>query len=383
MKRKFTAISLLILSLVLAACYLPGRQNGNVPLSNEDMVNTAAAKTVSALGTLIAAGQNPTLGGPLATSTATPAPTQAPSATDTPLPQSTASPTATSAAADVPCNRASFVRDVTIPDNSTVPPNTPFTKTWELKNTGSCTWTTGYSVVFAGRGSAMSAAAAPILSSGEVKPGDSVQVSVGMRAPDQDGDYEGYWELRSADNQMFGTGEKGAAPFFVKIHVADSYSFSDHMCSAQWSTGSGTLPCPGKEGDAQGYILKLDKPNLEDHQEREGAALLTGPQPVAGGYIVGHYPAVIVPDQADFRATLSCKPDANGCYVHFKVTYQVDNGDEQILGEWNEGLDGGVTTAVKDLDMVSGKATSFSLYVYVNGDPNQAKAIWFDPRIVK
>ena len=35
---------------------------------------------------------------------------------------------------------ASFVMDVTIPDNTIIAPNTAFTKTWRVKNTSSCTW---------------------------------------------------------------------------------------------------------------------------------------------------------------------------------------------------------------------------------------------------
>jgi hypothetical protein len=69
--------------------------------------------------------------------------------------------------------------------------------------------------------------------------------------------------------------------------------------------------------------------------------------------------------------------------VHFKVTYSVDNGAEQLLGEWNEGYEGGVTEAVKDLDMVAGRSTMFYFYVNVNGAPDQSKALWFFPRIIK
>jgi len=38
---------------------------------------------------------------------------------------------------------AKFVLDVTIPDNSVISSNTAFTKTWRLKNTGTCTWDIG------------------------------------------------------------------------------------------------------------------------------------------------------------------------------------------------------------------------------------------------
>jgi hypothetical protein len=122
---------------------------------------------------------------------------------------------------------------------------------------------------------------------------------------------------------------------------------------------------------------------LEDGQDREGPGLLVMAQPSPDGWIVGKFPPVFVPANADFRALLSCQPGTNGCFVKFKVTYRVDNGDEQLLGEWNEGSEGGITNAIKDLDVVAGRSTAFSLYLYVTGTPEQSKGIWFNPRIIK
>ena len=43
-------------------------------------------------------------------------------------------------------NSASFVADVTIPDNSTVAGGSTFTKTWRISNTGTCVWGPGYTL---------------------------------------------------------------------------------------------------------------------------------------------------------------------------------------------------------------------------------------------
>ena len=169
----------------------------------------------------------------------------------------------------------------------------------------------------------------------------------------------------------------------MKINVADEYAFASLACSAEWSTGAGALPCPGTESDAQGYVLLAENPAMEDSQEREGPGLLVFAQPVPGGYIVGKFPPVVVPSEADFRATLGCQPGASGCFVRFRVTYRVDGGNEELLGEWNEGSEGGITNAIKDLDMVGGRSTAFTFYLYVAGSPEQSKGVWFNPRIVK
>ena len=45
-------------------------------------------------------------------------------------------------------DRAQFVADVTVPDGTRYDPGATFTKTWRLKNIGTCTWTTSYTLVF-------------------------------------------------------------------------------------------------------------------------------------------------------------------------------------------------------------------------------------------
>jgi hypothetical protein len=377
----------LILGTILVSCGLVSRKTP-VAAGEQAQVNTAAAKTIAALSTELAAGRNITLGAPSPTITpippsATPLPptaTLAPGATLTP----DAVLTATAAGTEVPCNRAAFVQDVTIPDNSTILPNSSFTKKWQLKNTGSCTWNNTYSVVFAGKGISMNGpAATAIIPNGEVKPGEVVTVSVLLRAPGETGDYEGYWMLRSGDNKTFGTGSNAAAPFYVKIHVAEKYSFAEHLCSAQWSNASTSLPCPGSEGDSAGFVLPLKDPKLENNEQPEGLGFLTVAPAVSGRYIVGKFEPVMVPRDSDFRVTIGCPPDITGCYVRFKITFRIDNGDEQLLGEWNEGYEGSVTNIIKDMDVMVGRSTAFYFYLYVSGDPGQSRGIWFNPRIVR
>lgn len=387
--RRFTAAWIVILAAAaLAACAVPARQPART-LSAEDVMRTEAAKTVAAIATGLAEGKNPTLVG--AAETPSPPPTAttaaaAPSPTaveETPTPAPDASPTLTPDPG-TPCNQAQFVRDVTIPDGSKVLPGSPFTKTWELKNTGSCTWDSSYSVMFAGRGDAMGGpGSAPLVTEGEVKPGETALVSVDLRAPLEPGEYKGYWMLRGPNNNPFGTGPNGASPFFVLISVADEYSFAEHACSAKWSTAAGDLPCPGKEDDQQGFVIPVENPKMEDGQEREGLGILVKAQPAAGGYIVGRFPQIAVPEASDFRAEISCQHGAEGCYVRFRVTYQIEDGPEIVLGEWNEGYEGGTGRAVADLDALAGKAVSFNLYLYAAGTPEASRGIWFFPRIVK
>ncbi|MBE0699444.1 MAG: hypothetical protein IH586_21180, partial [Anaerolineaceae bacterium] len=160
----------------LSACNLP--RQGDDGISKESRIITAAAQTVAAINTINAPGYTPPPGS--VTQTFTPAAV-------TPTPRGTAVPTSTATSSE-PCNRASFEGDATIPDGSILPPNSRFTKTWLVKNTGSCTWKTGYNVVFSGRGESLTNAAAfPLL--GEIKPGETTPVSVELTAPGSSGEY--------------------------------------------------------------------------------------------------------------------------------------------------------------------------------------------------
>ena len=46
------------------------------------------------------------------------------------------------------CDWAAFITDVTVPDGTQFAPGEVFTKTWRLKNIGTCTWTPDYDIAF-------------------------------------------------------------------------------------------------------------------------------------------------------------------------------------------------------------------------------------------
>jgi len=147
----------------------------------------------------------------------TPTPTQEPTVEEpspTPLPTFTPLPTAT----EIPCDRATFVTDVTVPDGADYSPGDVFTKTWRLKNTGSCTWTSGYDLVF-DHGDQMSAPAVAQLTSGTVGPNQTLDVSVQLTAPGSEGGYKGYFKLRNPQGVIFGIGATGNIAFWVEIEV--------------------------------------------------------------------------------------------------------------------------------------------------------------------
>ncbi len=185
--------------LALTACNLPAA--GATPTLDPGAIFTAAAQTVEAQLT-----QSALINPPTATETPPP-PTDTPAAAT-----NTASPT------PLPCNAARFVTDVNYPDGAIVEANTTFTKTWRLRNVGSCTWTSGYKLVF-DHGDSMNAPAETTLTTGTVPPGGTVDISVELKAPATPGTYKGYFKLRSPEGIVFGLGASAQNPFWVEIVV--------------------------------------------------------------------------------------------------------------------------------------------------------------------
>ena len=204
-KPKHLLVSMLILgALLLGACNLPtaGENTGDADATT--VASTAGAVFTHAAETAAVALPSATTA-PLATEL----PTNTPMPTASPLPPATNTP--------IPCNRASFVDDVTYDDGSEIPAGTAFTKTWRIKNNGSCAWNTSY-VVFFDTGEQMGAAASVALV-GTVNPGATVDISVDLTAPANPGSYQGNFKLRSHDNIVFGINADAQGPFWVKIVV--------------------------------------------------------------------------------------------------------------------------------------------------------------------
>jgi len=131
------------------------------------------------------------------------------SVTNTPLPTATAV---------TYCDWVMFLKDVTIPDGTQMGPGEVFTKIWRLQNRGTCTWTSDYMLVFTG-GDQMGATTAVRLPGG-VAPGQALDVSVTLTAPNSLGHQVGYWMLRNPSGVLFGYGNSAERAFYVEIKVA-------------------------------------------------------------------------------------------------------------------------------------------------------------------
>ncbi len=183
-------LSLAFLALLLTSC---GLSENDVQSTVAVAVNNAVT-TVNAQYTQIALLTPSVTNTPLATST--------PAFTATPAVTATTSSLTGGTGATSGCDVMSFVADVTVSDGDEITAGTPFTKTWSVKNDGTCDWTTSYSLIYSsgdqmgGPSSSTLPAAVPV--------GTTANVSVTLTAPTAAGTYTGYWAIANSSGQAFG-----------------------------------------------------------------------------------------------------------------------------------------------------------------------------------
>ncbi len=170
-------------ALVLSGC--SGQASAQAPTSTATEAPAPAATEVIATEVPVdAPATNPPVDETLAT--ATPPPTEA-----IPPTQAIERP------ANAPdcTNSASFVADVTMPDNSDVGAGSKFTKTWRVSNTGTCIWGPDYTLAPYSEEQLGSPAA---LALAITYPGQTLDISVDLTAPNSLGKHRGNFVIKNA-----------------------------------------------------------------------------------------------------------------------------------------------------------------------------------------
>lgn len=230
---KFRLVSVytftIIGAILLSACGATAATEVPTSTVNPDDIRTQAVGTFSAD----------------LTATAFAAPTNTPAVSPTPLvtvtglatntglvPFGTTAPAAGAGGA-TSCYGLSFVRDVSIPDNTPVTPGQTFTKTWEVKNAGSCAWDAGFKFGFTG-GEQMGGTTYTLPSS--VAAGAVTSISVPMTAPNKTGTLRGNWRMSTASGQYFGD------EVYVQVVIGGSGAAATNTTGAPAAATSTTAP---------------------------------------------------------------------------------------------------------------------------------------------
>lgn len=372
MSRKSLSIAFAMAFLLIAqaACNMPSNPATPDTFATLNGIYTASALTIEAAGTQTGFTATPGLPQPTVTLAGSPTATNQ-AVLPSPAPQSK-------------CDAAQFLGDVTYPDGSVIPRNTTFVKIWRIKNVGTCTWTTSYSLVFTS-GDSMGAPAT-VAMPGTVNPGQYIEIPVTLKAPNKDGKYRGYWKLRNSSGVLFGIGAQADTAFWVDIHVTGpshvAYNFADNYCQAEWTNGDNALPCPGTDGAPQGSVIRLNSPRLENGSKENEPGLLTYPQDRRNGFISGEFPAFTVQAGDRFRTIINCQYNSPKCDVVFRLDYR-NNGQVKTLASWHEVYEGKYYPIDLDLSSLAGETLKFILHVSANGGNSQDYALWLNPHIVR
>jgi polar amino acid transport system substrate-binding protein len=124
----------------------------------------------------------------------TPTPTPPPAATNTPAPPP-------------PCSKVlTLVKHVSYDDKNgsdppVLSPGQAFTKTWQVRNDGTCTWDSSYRLDFASGGRMHGQ---PVAVQGQVEPGATYDISVDLVAPNTGGSHKGFWQMEDGAGVAFG-----------------------------------------------------------------------------------------------------------------------------------------------------------------------------------
>ena len=360
-------ISLFALSMILAACNLPSQET-----DGGNLLPTHVAQTVAANQTEQAA----------------PTPTPQETVASSPTATFTPTPTSTPTQIPVPCDLAVFVEHVTFPAETLVKGGEDFTKTWKVRNAGSCAWSSAYALEFVS-GDRMDAPVSAALAR-RVEPGDTTNLTLFFTAPTSEAIHRGYWALVNDNGvkiPMENTSD-GNLSVAVRVNVLNTvaYDFTENYCDARWqSVVAPNLDCPDEsKRSANGYVERLAEGILEDGEEVDDPILVTRPDNGDNdGFISGTYPNFKVQAGDYFMATIGCARGANQCNIYFDLQYRVGNGSIKTLETWREVYDGKTKDISVDLSDLAGQNVSFILTVRNNGTEQDNEGYWFDPRIMR
>jgi hypothetical protein len=260
MKKLRIPLAFLILALAQLACGLP-----TGPGLIETPVGAATSVTPRVVTATTAPGQ-----------TATPTNTSVPTNTPTTTPTATATRPSGGDDGGSPqtCTYlATFVSDVTIPDDTVLNAGASFTKTWRVRNDGSCTWGPNRALhALAFTGGSRLGAVDQVSLPGNVGPGQTIDLSVGMVAPSSPGTYTSEWKFAISNpppgvGSFLGLGSGRTQPLFTRIVVGptptatrapQTHTRIDFAAGATQATVDGQVKANG----VRSYVLSAGKDQL-------------------------------------------------------------------------------------------------------------------------
>jgi hypothetical protein len=219
-------VIVMIAGLLLSAC-----QSTVVPtLSEEEMAQQvagtrAAIATQNSIETLVARVTELSVQPTCPTCPTCPTSPTATQPAPTPITETTGEATETAAeVTQAPveeatrCLQFDFLGDVNYPSGTIVAPGATFTKTWRVRNTGTCEWSAEFDLVLSGGEAFGTNKRADIKNT--VYPGETVELSIpSLVAPQTPGTYYSYWMITAPDGARVGYGPEQQWGLGIQIEV--------------------------------------------------------------------------------------------------------------------------------------------------------------------
>jgi uncharacterized protein YkwD len=196
-----------LLAFALSAC------NGGAPTETAAAVSTGETAGATATLTMTVA--------PITTDVSI-TPSVAVSATQTSATQPTMTPTLGTPFPTNPAdctNSASFVADITIPDNTNVAGGTKFTKTWRIANNGTCVWNPTYTLTHYSDETLGAPSSVPLPIT---YPGQTADISVDLTAPNSTGTHRGNYVITNPAGLIMKVGDDSRLWVIINISVVSA-----------------------------------------------------------------------------------------------------------------------------------------------------------------
>ena len=276
-----------------------------------------------------------------------------------------------------------YVSDITIPDGMIITPNTHFTKTWYVTNSGECTWNSNYNIVYHSGDKVGQSQSYQILKPGYfIKPGESVSISADMIAPDQPNtNFESYWALESDRGERFGSGEAKNVFLSAKFRVENTFSPIQNFGSLTCSDGEGPILCGVMGAESgRGSVYYDDTPMVESRRSQGNPGIVLLPSPGEnGGKVRFEFGPLRFPRGSWFYTNFSCRPDTPHCDVQVRLYTREPGYEERLVEEIREWYDGFMGEWKFQLDSrgIFDQEFFYILEVETNGGSDAEDAIMF------
>lgn len=241
---------------------------------------------------------------------------------------------------DTCTNSIEFVEDLTIPDDTILQSGEEFVKSWRLRNNGTCPWTEGYSLTHVGGDGIIGPESLPL--PGPVVPGQTIDISVSLTAPDALGTYRDNWQISNATGELFGVGGLVEEAFWVQIIVAEPLPTpvpnSATIGGVVWADScflrdDGT-PSVGCIETAEGSGVFVADGSLNNNESRIPDVVVTLSADACPEEGVAPPDTVITTAVTDAAGLYRITGLDEGTYCVFIDAFSEDNVDILIPGDW-------------------------------------------------